>query len=246
MSTSGQFSMLASGLSAILDFALPVRCAGCGAIISDQGRFCATCWSDLDFLTGEGCARCGSPKVEPGLVCAPCIAVPPRHKGVRAVVAYGDVSSRLAISLKHGRKIGLAKTLGKLMSSMAKDEKALLVPVPLHRLRIWERGFNQSLLIAKAIANQTSNQVEPDCLIRTKATPKLGGLGRDQRRKVLTGAIKVRPEQRPLIRDRHIYLVDDVYTSGATANACTSALLRGGARDVTILCWARVVDRGDD
>ena len=130
----------------VLDYALPPRCAGCGAIVPEPDRFCTDCWSGLDFLTSQGCLRCGVPMEIPGQVCAPCMAEPPRHDGVRAAVAYGDVARQVALKLKHGRRIGLSRLMAKSMSRRLPEDAALLIPVPLHRWRIWHRGFNQSMI----------------------------------------------------------------------------------------------------
>ncbi len=232
---------LSAPFASILDFVLPRRCASCGIIVGQTGSFCLTCWNNIQYLTGKGCLRCNTPVVRGDQVCAPCLAKPPSHDGVQAAVIYDDISSGLAIRLKHSRRIGLAKVMAEAMANRVEDQTALLVPVPLHRLRIWRRGFNQSALIAKSVARCTNLDLALDILERPKATPLLGNLSATNRAKALQGAIKVRSDKRSLLRDRHIYLVDDVYTSGATANACARVLKRAGAARVTVLCWARVL-----
>lgn len=177
----------------------------------------------------------------PGLICAPCLAHPPSHDGVRAAVAYGGVASDVAIRLKHGRRIGLATTMGKAMSRHIDGPNSLLIPVPLHRWRLWRRGFNQSALLARKIEGLTGTPYRLDLLERVKPTPTLGGLGGADRKKALRGAIRVPKDKWPEVRDKYVTLVDDVYTSGATANACAAALKRAGAARVTVLCWARVL-----
>jgi ComF family protein len=226
--------------ASILDFALPPRCASCGAIQKEADSLCGSCWQKLSFLTGAGCALCNAPIAVAGQICAPCLAHPPQHDGVLAAVRYDDVTSGIAIRLKHGRRTGLARLMAKAMARAATDADALLIPVPLHRWRLWRRGFNQSVLLARGIAKQSGHIVRHDLLLRVKATPMLGGLGAAKRATALVGAMKVSAEARMHLRDRHIYLVDDVYTSGATANAAAKALKRAGAARVTVLCWARV------
>ena len=120
----------------------------------------------------------------------------------------------------------------------------LLVPVPLHRWRLWSRGFNQAALIAAALARRTEVPHDPFALTRPRATQVLRGLGNRGRRKAVTGAFAV--PDRARVAGKAMGLVDDVYTSGATAAACTRMLLAAGAASVTILCWARVVAPGDD
>ena len=118
----------------------------------------------------------------------------------------------------------------------------LIVPVPLHRWRLWRRGFNQSALLAKEIAQLRGQRLSVDALVRRKATPMLGGLGRAARARALSGAIAAQPRHRDLLRGARIVLVDDVITSGATTDACVSALKRAGAERVVIACFARVLD----
>ncbi len=175
------------------------------------------------------------------MMCASCMAVPPRHDGVWAAVWYEDVSRAVVLKLKHGRKPGMARTIGRYLARFdTAMEDAILAPVPLHRWRIWSRGYNQSLLIARSIPGD--RYIVPDLLIRTRATPMLRGLGRQERAKAVRGAFVVNTAHREKIKGRTICLVDDVHTSGATIEACATALKRAGAARVTALCWARVPD----
>ncbi|HYZ48124.1 MAG TPA: ComF family protein [Sphingomonas sp.] len=237
-------TLLAAPFRAALDFALPPRCPGCGAIVSADGGFCSSCWSKLDFLSGPACAGCGLPfEIDRGdSLCGACLAEPPPHDGVRAVVAYGDVARALVLKLKHGRRIGMARVIGGHLARAAQGEsEALLVPVPLHRWRVWPRGFNQSALIANDVARRTGLQVRTDLIERRKPTPMLGKLGRAARARALRGAFAVPSQMRALLKGRTVLLVDDVYTSGATAGACARVLKRAGAAKVVVLCWARVL-----
>jgi ComF family protein len=125
----------------------------------------------------------------------------------------------------------------RLVGAAASD--TLVVPVPLHRWRLWSRGYNQALLIARGLADRSGLDCVPDLLVRTKATPMLRGLGRKARAKAVAGAFAVAGKAR--VKGRTILLIDDVYTSGATADACSRALKRAGAAEVRLLCWARVL-----
>ena len=177
--------------------------------------------------------------------CAECLQKPPRHSGIRAAVAYGNVARVLALRLKYARRTGFAETMAALMVRLVPDNADLLVPVPLHRWRLWSRGFNQAALIAQALARRRQLSVAPLALTRVRKTPVLRGLGARSRAEALKGAIAVvRPDA---VRGRAVVLIDDVYTSGATTDACTHALLKAGASSVHILCWARVLsaDPGD-
>lgn len=233
---------------AALDFALPPRCPGCGAIVAADHQFCARCWVTLDFLGGPACAGCGAPfRFDRGAEarCAACLADPPAHDGVRAVVAYGEVARTVALKLKHGRRLAMAGIIARHLARIAAAEgDAMLVPVPLHRWRLWRRGFNQSLAIARGVARQTGQAVADDLLVRRRATPMLRGLGRAARAEALRGAFAVPSDRRSALRGRTVLLVDDVFTSGATAGACARVLKRAGASRVVVLAWARVLDGG--
>src|SRR4051812_15784740 len=232
--------------AAAVDFALPPRCPACGTIVPEARGFCFDCWSKLQFLAAPCCARCGLPFAFGAGVeaeCGGCLAEPPPFDRLRAAVAYGEVSRQVALKLKYGGRLGLAETLAPFMLRhvRAGEGEPVLVPVPLHRWRIWKRGYNQAALIAAALSRRTGLPLALDLLGRTRATPLLKGLGRRERALAVRGAFRVPASARARLAGRHVLLVDDVFTSGATAAACARALKRGGAARVDILCWARVV-----
>ncbi|KQN31245.1 ComF family protein [Sphingomonas sp. Leaf38] len=230
-----------------VDFALPARCAGCGMPVAEDHRFCETCWSSLRFLGPPWCEGCNVPFAfdrGEGARCAACLRDPPRHAGVRAAVAYGPVARGLALRLKYGGRIAFAETMALRMRRLLPLATDLLVPVPLHRWRIWSRGFNQAALIGDALAKLSGTPHDRTVLIRRRQTAVLRGLGGRERAQAVAGAFAIAAPSR--IAGKAVVLVDDVYTSGATAEACTRALMRAGARSVTILCWARVLSETRD
>ena len=225
----------------VVRYALPPRCPGCGVVTQDDHSFCFACWSALDFLDGPACAACGEPfelAAGPEALCGACHADPPPISGMRAAVAYGDTARKLALRLKYARRPGVAKTMAALMRRHVTAD-ALLVPVPLHRWRLWKRGYNQAALMARALARVSGSEVAVDLLERHRATPSLRGLGPKQRQRTVQGAFALRAGAD--IKGRRILLIDDVYTTGATVNACARTLKRAGAGTVGVLCWARVV-----
>ena len=229
----------------IVDFALPPRCPGCGEIVAEPHRFCLACWTALTFLGDPCCVRCGLPfpyGAGEEASCGRCLADPPRFDRLRAAVAYGEVARKVALKLKYSGRPGVAGTLARFMARhIAPAEGAVLVPVPLHRWRIWSRGYNQAALIASALSGQCNVPAAQDVLRRVRATPPLKGMGRRERAEAVRGVFRVTEEGKALLRGRTAILIDDVFTSGATANACAKALKRAGAARVEVLCWARVV-----
>ncbi|KPF91216.1 amidophosphoribosyltransferase [Novosphingobium sp. AAP83] len=242
-----------AALMPVIDFVFPPRCPLCGMPVAEHGGLCLECWGKLAVPTGTCCSLCQRPLGEgldaaSDLVCAPCMAEPPRHAGIAAATLYNDTSRALVLALKHGRRIGLAPMMARMMAPrlpMLAGEW-LLVPVPLHRWRIWKRGYNQSALLAGELAKATGQRLLVDGLVRTKATPSLGGLNRKARARTLSGAIAPNPGRLGALKGANVWLVDDVMTSGATTNACIIALRKAGVAQVRIACFARVLDEALD
>ena len=239
-----------AALTPLVDLVFPPRCPLCGDALGEQGGLCVACWGKLVIPGEPACARCQRPLGEAfggdigAAVCAPCLATPPRHDGVAAATLYTPASRDLVLAFKHGRRVTLARLLGRQIAARlaSLEGEWLVVPVPLHRWRLWRRGFNQSALLAREIARASGRTLLVDGLVRTKATPSLGGLGRNERARALRGSIAVNPRRKAALAQANVILVDDVMTSGATSDACVRALLRSGAARVRIACFARVLD----
>ena len=225
----------------LLDFGLPSRCPSCGTIVSDVHSFCAECWREIEFLGDGGCVSCGLPlQATEADRCAVCTAEEPQIERIRSAVAYDDMSRGLVLRLKYGRKIAIARTMARYMSPLVHaGEDKIFVPVPLHRRRLWQRGFNQSAMIANELARRTGMPLERLALRRIKATPPLKGFSLSQRRRTVAGAFAV--TDRSAVAGKTIILVDDVLTTGSTAIACARTLKRAGAARVELISWARVV-----
>lgn len=238
--------LLAESLAPIVNLVYPPRCPACGEGLGEQAGLCIDCWSDLVIPADPACVLCQRPFGEhgpdAGATCAACMADPPLHDGIAAGALYNDTSRKLILSFKHGRRIAMAPMLARQIAARmpAPSPDRLLVPVPLHRWRLWQRGYNQSALLARELAKLGHGEVAVDLLVRRKPTPSLGGMGAKARLRALAGAIDVaRPRK---AKDRHCVLVDDVLTSGATSTACVKSLKRAGAKTVVVACFARVLD----
>lgn len=240
--------MLKQAFAPLVDLVYPPRCPICGDAIGEHGALCLPCWNELVIPGVPACASCqrpfGNADMPAGSLCAVCLAEQPRHAGISAATLYNDTSRKLVLAFKHGNKIALSRMLAKMILARLPELESewLVVPVPLHFRRQWQRGFNQSALLAREIAKARGHELLVDGLQRTRATPSLGGLGRKERAKGLTGVIVANPKRTGKLDGAQILLVDDVMTSGATTNACLKALRKAGAETMRIACFARVLD----
>jgi ComF family protein len=230
-----------------LDIALPTLCVACREPVAGVG-VCAECWAKLSFIAQPYCPRLGIPFVyDPGpdLLSMEAIANPPAYGRARAAVRYDDVARTLVHALKYHDRTDLAPAMGRWMARAGEEvlaEADVLVPVPLHWRRGWSRRYNQSGALARVIEQQSGVPVASDVLRRIRPTPQQIGLNRSQRASNVQGAFKAAADRTAAIHGRRVVLIDDVLTSGATADACARALLRARAAQVDVLVFARVVD----
>lgn len=203
-------------------------------------------WAKLRFLSDPLCRRCGAPfeiAVDVDQECGACHADPPSYDRARAALEYGDISRDLVLALKYqGRRDSLDLLAGWMAAAGADliGQADLIVPVPLHYVRLVRRGFNQSAWLAAAISRASGVPLGVDVLKRTRSTPIQGGLSASGRRRNVQGAFKVRRSRTAKVKDQKILLIDDVLTTGATAEACSLALKRAKAACVEVLTLARV------
>ena len=233
----------------VLSLIYPPTCVGCGAATADPGALCPACWSELRLIEEPVCQRYGTPfalDLGVGPLLSPrAIADPPAFARGRAVALYDGAARRLVHRLKYEDRLDLAGVMAWMMAARGRDliaEADCLVPVPLHRGRLWRRRFNQAALLAKRIARESGRPFVPAALVRVRATRSQVGLSRAARAENLSGAFRVPEAEAYRIRGRRILLIDDVTTTGATGNAATRALLRAGAASVDLLTFALVGD----
>src|ERR1700710_3132258 len=207
------------------DMPLPTLCVACREPVAGEG-VCAACWAKLSFIEPPYCPRLGIPFVyDPGpdLLSMEAIANPPAYARARAAVRYDDVARTLVHALKYQDRTDLAPAMGRWMARAGSEllaEADVLVPVPLHWKRGWSRRYNQSGALARVIERQTGVKLSSEALQRVRQTQQQIGLSRKERASNVQGAFKVAADRQSLIHGRHVVLIDDVLTSGATVDAC--------------------------
>ena len=230
---------LGTGLT---DMIWPPRSLLSDARVAKAGTIEPDLWQALDFLYGASCYVCGIPLPEataPQSICPACLAHRPHFRSMRAALAYDDISKPMVLGMKHGaRKDGVAVFAAWMVEAAEfSGEADLILPVPLHWTRLWTRGYNQAGWLGQAIAWRLKKPYQPLTLLRKKRTPSQNGLSSSGRARNVDGAFAVAQD----VVGKRILLVDDVYTTGATINACTKALLKAGAASVDGVALARVV-----
>ncbi len=237
-----------SGLSKLGNLFMPPICLACDRRVDEQGVVCPQCWSGIRFIEKPYCAVMGSPfsyELGEGAMSARAIAKLPPFDKARSVILYDEVARRLVQGLKFSDRLELAPWMARWMvraSDGILADNAIVVPVPLHRWRLFGRRFNQSAELARHISSRMNLRYAPEMLKRIRATRQQVGLGRSERDKNVRGAFRVPKDLAIEVKGQHIVLIDDVFTTGATLEACARALKRRGAAQVDCLTFARVAN----
>ncbi len=236
-------SALLQSLVAVL---YPAECVLCRVPVGTDFGLCPACLLETPFMAGPVCPTCGVPALQgdtpaDGLVCDDCIALARPWGRARAVFQYAGNARRLVLALKHGDRLDLVRACAPWMAQTARplvQPDSVIVPVPLHPWRQFRRRYNQAAELARALARQIDRPYAPQALVRHRQTPSLDHRSRADRMAILQGAIRAHPDA---LTGRHVLLVDDVMTSGATLAACADAALGAGARGVDCVVLARVL-----
>lgn len=228
-----------------LNFLLPPRCLLCYERSTDPRGICAKCWQGLNFISEPFCTLCGIPfefKVEGKLICATCLDHPSSFDQARSSVTYTPVSRHILMGFKHGDMLQVAKIMARWMFHAGADllqQADLIVPVPLHPLRLMWRQYNQAALLVNELARISGVEKQNELLIRCRYTPSQGKKTLKDRRKNVKSAFKTNPRYIHMIAKKRILLIDDVLTTGATVDECCKALKKAGAQAVDVLTFAR-------
>ncbi len=245
-STFGQ--ALKTGWRSAADFIVPPACLACQRRLGSHDALCATCWRQVSFIRHPLCDKLGIPlPFDPGgiAISAAAAAHPPLYDRVRAVAAYDGIMRDLVHHLKYYDRHDARRLLGRWLTEAGRELLAdahLIVPVPLNRFRLLSRRFNQAAILGHEISRLTGVAGDPGALVRVKRTPSQVGLTHAERQRNVRAAFAV-PQRRSEARylaGKNIVLIDDVITSGATAEACARALRRAGAARIDVLAVALV------
>ena len=234
-------------LQTALRMIYPPRCLGCGTLVESDFALCGPCWRDTPFIAGAVCESCGAPQMGQRdgfrLECDDCMKMPRPWSDGRAALLYRDAARALVLRLKHADRTDLAAPAAAWMVRAGREilkPNMLVVPVPLHWSRLMKRRYNQAALLAQAVADQAGLAWCPDLLKRFKRTRTLDGKSAQQRFETLSGSLSLNSKRRHRIAGRHVLIVDDVMTSGATLAEATRVCRANGANDVSVLILARV------
>lgn len=226
-----------------LDVLLPPLCPICKRKILTSNALCADCYQKIHFISKPYCSVCGRPfyiKTFGENLCGECLKKKPVYHRARSSFLYDMFSKQLILSFKHADRLEHLPLLTHLLNQAGKEllpETDIIMPVPLHRLRLMKRKYNQSALLAQRLAHLHHKCYMPDNLIRIRNTKSQGHLKAVERHKNMRKAFAVKKPH--LIEGKNILLIDDVLTTGATVSECAKVLLRNGAKTVNILTLAR-------
>jgi len=230
----------------LLHFFFPPICTLCSDRLTDSDQvICDRCRQELIHVLEPICRRCGNPNVPRAAdACGLCRKIKPAFDCARAAAHYRGPGEQLVRELKYSEHHELAPVMARIMfvcwqRMMAFDTLDAVVPVPLHAVRLRERGFNQAELIAAPFAELFRKPMIADAVVRVRPTESQTLLSREERLENVKGAFEPLAGSGDALRDKTIVLIDDVCTTGATGSACAAALKQAGAARVILFTFAR-------
>ena len=232
----------------VIDFLAPPKCLVCHDAVLEPASLCLSCWAHLRFIDAPVCNVLGIPFAYDqgeGAISPAALADPPPWDRARAAVAYDEASRGIVQSLKYRDTLEAGLLMARLMARAGRQviqEADIIIPVPLHRFRLWNRRFNQAAFLSQQLSRQFAKPYLTDVLLRTKTSRSQVGLSFDERRKNVAKVFHATPKGASRLAGRRILLVDDVLTTGATAGSCVAVLKRAGAANVDVLAFALVLD----
>ena len=234
----------------LINLILPPRCINCGKIVDEDNSLCVDCFNKMRFISKPYCQICGTPFESSDdlaqSICGKCLSKKRKNFALeRSAFIYDESSKNILLSLKFRDKISYAPTIAKLMLQAGADifneNPDLIIPVPLHYMRLLQRKYNQSAMLASEISKQTGIKTDLFSLKRCKnTTPQVKFAGRE-RVKNVRGAFMVKNPQN--IKDKSIVLIDDVMTTGSTLKECAIVLKKAGAKKIYALTAARTSNK---
>nr|WP_245414506.1 ComF family protein [Aestuariivirga litoralis] len=230
----------------VLDFVTPSLCLSCGVAVGEPASLCVACWGKLRLIEEPVCDALGTPFAYDqgeGALSAAALADPPAWDRSRAAALFDDEAARLVHALKYRDRPEAGLLMARMMARAGRrliSGADVILPVPLHRWRLWRRRFNQSAFLAQQISLAGGTPWRHDVLMRARATRAQVGLDEEARRRNVRNAFAVRPDRLAAVAGKSVLLVDDVRTTGATAEACALALKKAGAARVSLLTFALV------
>lgn len=242
------------GLQRALRLLYPPQCLACEASVAQEGGLCPDCWRDTPFIHGLVCDACGVPLLGQGapegaqpdavpVHCDDCLRLARPWQRGRAAMLYAGAARRMVLALKYGDRLDLAPRCGRWMAAAAAPilrPEMLVAPVPLHWTRLLRRRYNQAAVLAQALGAAAGLEVCADLLVRRRLTPSQEGRDLAARYVNMEAAVALHPRRGRRAQGRHVLLVDDVMTSGATLAVAADALLAGGAAQVDVAVLTRV------
>ncbi|MCA3554994.1 ComF family protein [Aestuariivirga sp.] len=229
-----------------VDLVTPSLCLSCGTPVGEAASLCVVCWGRLKLLEEPVCDALGTPFAYDqgeGALSGAALSDPPAWDRARAAVLFEEEAAKLVHALKYRDRPEAGLLMARMMARAGRRLLAqadVILPVPLHVFRLWLRRFNQSALLAQRISRLSGTPWRHDVLIRARSTRAQVGLDQGARRRNVRNAFTVRPGRLAEVAGRSVLLVDDVRTTGATAEACALALKKAGAARVELLTFALV------